>query len=1221
VETTVAQLALFLLRRQGPPPDTEGKKMGKALQYHGAPVNRALFSVIVLAVSFASLLLSGCAGVVASKTGTTPPPSSLTVSITSPQMNATVNGTITVNVNATDTVGISSVQLKIDNTNSGTPLSSAPYSFSLNTKSLSNGNHVLTAAAMDTAANSATSAAVTVNVSNTTTGTPPTVTMTAPANGSTVSGTVPATASATAGSSPIASVQFQLDGANVGSALTAAPYSLSWNSKNSANGSHSLRAIATDTSNNSTTSAAVAVTVNNTTTGTPPTVTMTAPANGSTVSGTVSVSANATAGSAPIARVQFQLDGANVGSALTAAPYSFSWSSKNSANGSHSLRAIATDTSNNSTTSAAVAVTVNNTTTGTPPTTPTGLVATAISSSQITLSWTASSSSAGVTGYNIYRNGTKINTSTTTTYPDSGLTALTLYSYTVAAFDAAGNLSAQSSPASATTLAAGGGGSASSYGLGWNELQNTAFTNICPSTSTFTGIGGSETCKGVTDDWNGGWADWKRQRLEWWGGGHAGYYGNEVYFLDLQNRTIGRYTDPANNPDSQCSGSAVQSLVWQNTTPNVPHGYGGMAYVGDGFDTMFYTMGDMSRGTNTCPSSPVNATNGIRADAWMFNLGSINQAALPNPAGHWTPLDATTGGSGLTFQTASGCVGGCTNPGWGRFSGSVGGSEVGEYASTQTDQRTDTVYISDGISMYSWSPANPHVGTELAEGGGLHYFNGCATGSLIDTDGGTFVIYGNCGIRRFHIDGTTGTKWTTDTLDNSTTGCSVRGNGLSIGADYDYVQHIAVLWGAAGESTQIVHLFNPKDTAVTVNYTALGLSNHTVSPRTCETYTAPLANTSALPSLVPTQSGGTGEWGRFRFFHDAAQQDVFATCNNKDTNCFVLALNPPVTEVGTVPFANRCAAPGVIKCVSFDTAADAPPDTAGNACTGLLPCVLPDANGVFQAHIDNTVMASGGGSLRFDVPASAGQNSSGESRVSLGGRFGPPGSAATNGTTFYVQFRYRMDANMAALWKAWAPNGEGQKIFAVLNEDSSGGSTCQSEAIVYQNIFYRGFPQAGTNCVNIGLYEGSSPNIKYENGADYQCLQNQAFTDSSCAMMTWHPNEWYTFYCKYVLAQWDPNAASGWNTGHNTVMCWVAREGQPLKQFLNFTAVPLQSQNGLAGSGYNALKFYPYDTSRTGGATCGSANNQPCSPGKIWYDEVIVSTQPIPAPDGPTPPQ
>jgi chitodextrinase len=88
------------------------------------------------------------------------------------------------------------------------------------------------------------------------------------------------------------------------------------------------------------------------------------------------------------------------------------------------------------------------------PTAPTGLTATTISSSQISLSWTASTDNVGVTGYRVYRAGAQIATSSTTSYSDTGLTASTLYSYTVAAYDAAGNVSPQSASASATTQGA-----------------------------------------------------------------------------------------------------------------------------------------------------------------------------------------------------------------------------------------------------------------------------------------------------------------------------------------------------------------------------------------------------------------------------------------------------------------------------------------------------------------------------------------------------------------------------------------------------------------------------------------------------------------------------------------------------------------------------------------------------------------------------------------------
>jgi glucose/arabinose dehydrogenase/chitodextrinase len=88
----------------------------------------------------------------------------------------------------------------------------------------------------------------------------------------------------------------------------------------------------------------------------------------------------------------------------------------------------------------------------TPPSAPTGLAATAASTSQINLSWTAATDNVGVTGYRVLRDGTEIATVTGTTYQDTGLAASTTYTYTVRAFDAAGNLSSPSASASATTL-------------------------------------------------------------------------------------------------------------------------------------------------------------------------------------------------------------------------------------------------------------------------------------------------------------------------------------------------------------------------------------------------------------------------------------------------------------------------------------------------------------------------------------------------------------------------------------------------------------------------------------------------------------------------------------------------------------------------------------------------------------------------------------------------
>ena len=92
--------------------------------------------------------------------------------------------------------------------------------------------------------------------------TPPTVNLTAPVNGAAVTGTVTVAATAT-DNAAVSNVQFKLDGANLGTADTTSPYSVSWNSANVVNGSHKLTAVATDSSGNQTTSSTVTVTVTN----------------------------------------------------------------------------------------------------------------------------------------------------------------------------------------------------------------------------------------------------------------------------------------------------------------------------------------------------------------------------------------------------------------------------------------------------------------------------------------------------------------------------------------------------------------------------------------------------------------------------------------------------------------------------------------------------------------------------------------------------------------------------------------------------------------------------------------------------------------------------------------------------------------------------------------------------------------------------------------------
>lgn len=89
----------------------------------------------------------------------------------------------------------------------------------------------------------------------------------------------------------------------------------------------------------------------------------------------------------------------------------------------------------------------------TQPTAPANVSGISISSSQINLSWNASTDNVGVTGYKIFRDNTEVASVASLLYQDTGLTPSTTYTYTVSAFDLAGNTSQLSSGVQIKTVA------------------------------------------------------------------------------------------------------------------------------------------------------------------------------------------------------------------------------------------------------------------------------------------------------------------------------------------------------------------------------------------------------------------------------------------------------------------------------------------------------------------------------------------------------------------------------------------------------------------------------------------------------------------------------------------------------------------------------------------------------------------------------------------------
>jgi hypothetical protein len=89
------------------------------------------------------------------------------ITVTAPLSGSTLSGTVTLSATASDNVGVAGVQFKVDNANSGAELTAAPYTMLLDTKTLTNGTHTITAVARDAAGNTTSSNPVAVNVNNT----------------------------------------------------------------------------------------------------------------------------------------------------------------------------------------------------------------------------------------------------------------------------------------------------------------------------------------------------------------------------------------------------------------------------------------------------------------------------------------------------------------------------------------------------------------------------------------------------------------------------------------------------------------------------------------------------------------------------------------------------------------------------------------------------------------------------------------------------------------------------------------------------------------------------------------------------------------------------------------------------------------------------------------------------------------------------------------------
>lgn len=284
--------------------------------------------------------------------------------------------------------------------------------------------------------------------------------------------------------------------------------------------------------------------------------------------------------------------------------------------------------------------------------------------------------------------------------------------------------------------------------------------------------------------------------------------------------------------------------------------------------------------------------------------------------------------------------------------------------------------------------------------------------------------------------------------------------------------------------------------------------------------------------------------------------------------------------IGAADFLERCAAPGVLLCEGFDS-------------QGVID--WDGRNGFFwngiqtapnQGTLDTTVKSSGAGSLRFNTPdprVPDGAGTAGQFVKSFGKDFG-------EGTTFYLQWRMRFSPAMLALSKENTGGGQGFKQIIAHRR----GSTCAATELTFTNGSFVGRPTWYTACGGRGVVNQISQyEYEYQQGDYDTCVYAHSLGPLNC----WHftADEWLTFYWKVRIGTWgQPNSH---------LEAWAARESGPFEKIFDKSDMVLTSSGD-----YNAVTLTPYMNARASSGT-------PTHPqAYVWYDELIVSGEPIAAP-------
>ncbi|MGF7045912.1 chitodextrinase [Paenibacillus sp. DS2015] len=264
----------------------------------------------------------------------------------------------------------------------------------------------------------------------------------------------------------------------------------------------------------------------------------------------------------------------------------------------------------------------------TAPTIPTNVTSTGTTDTRTTISWTASTDNVGVTGYEIWRNGVKVGTTALTNYSITGLTPATVYSYTVKAYDAAGNISASSAAVSVTTTA-----------TPVDVIAPTVPTNVSATTKTETTITLGWTASvdnvGVT-----GYEVW-RDSLKVGTSTSTSYTDSGLTPATVYSYTVKAY-------DATGSISAASAIVSVSTNPNTNPFNAVTVYYKQGFAIPFIHYRPIGGAWTNAPGIAMLTSEVTGYNKITIDVGSATglEAVFNNGSGTWD----NNGGKNYVFS-------------------------------------------------------------------------------------------------------------------------------------------------------------------------------------------------------------------------------------------------------------------------------------------------------------------------------------------------------------------------------------------------------------------------------------------------------------------------------------------------------------------------------------------------------------------------------------------